>query len=41
MMWPMPPPVPILPMIARITSLAVTPGCSSPSTVIAIVFGRC
>ena len=26
MMWPMPPPVPILPMMARMTSLAVTPG---------------
>jgi hypothetical protein len=36
---PIPPPVPILPMIARMTSLAVTPSCKSPSTVIAIFFG--
>ena len=33
--WPMPPPVPISPMIARMTSLAVTPAGSSPSTLIA------
>ena len=39
--WPMPPPVPISPRIARITSLAVTPGCRSPSTVTDIHFGRC
>ena len=31
--WPVPPAVPILPIMARITSLAVTPGPSSPSTV--------
>ena len=40
MTWPMPPPVPISPMIARMTSLAVTPAGSSPSTVTAIHFGR-
>ena len=32
MTWPVPPPIPILAMTARMTSLAVTPGCSSPST---------
>ena len=32
MTWPVPPAVPIVPMIARTTSLAVTPGASSPST---------
>jgi hypothetical protein len=37
---PIPPPVPILPMMARMTSLAVTPSGNSPSTVIAIVCGR-
>ena len=31
--WPLPPAVPILPMIASTTSLAVTPGPSAPSTV--------
>ena len=36
----MPPPVPISPMIARMMSLAVTPGGTSPSTSIAIHFGR-
>ncbi len=30
--WPMPPETPILRMIARITSLAVTPSCSAPLT---------
>ena len=40
MTWPMPPPVPISPMTARITSLAVTPAGSSPSTSTAIHFGR-
>ena len=40
MMWPMPPPVPMAPMIASATSLAVTPGAKSPSTVTDIVFGR-
>ena len=39
MTWPMPPPVPISPMTARITSLAVTPAGSSPSTSTAIHFG--
>ncbi len=38
--WPTPPEVPIRAMIPRITSLAVTAGGSSPSTVIAIVRGR-
>jgi len=37
---PMPPPVPMRPMTARITSLAVTPAGSSPSTVTAMVPGR-
>ncbi len=32
MTWPVPPAVPILPMMARIRSLAVTPGGSAPST---------
>ena len=41
MTWPMPPPVPISPRIARITSFAVTPGCRSPSTVTDIHLGRC
>ena len=36
---PIPPPVPIVPMIASTTSLAVTPSGSSPSTVIAMVDG--
>ena len=40
MTWPMPPPVPMVPMMASATSLAVTPGASSPSTVTAIVLGR-
>ena len=40
MTWPMPPPVPILPMIARMMSFAVTPSGASPSTVIDIHFGR-
>ena len=40
MTWPMPPPVPMVPMMASTTSLAVTPGASSPSTVTAMVFGR-
>ena len=38
---PIPPPVPIVAMIARITSFAVTPAGSSPSTVTAMVPGRC
>ena len=37
---PMPPPVPMRPMMARITSLAVAPSGSSPVTVTAIVPGR-
>ena len=41
MIEPMPPPVPMRPMMARITSLAVAPSGSSPSTVTAIVPGRC
>ena len=40
MTWPMPPPVPMVPMIARATSFAVTPGARSPSTVTAMVLGR-
>ena len=36
-MWPWPPPVPILAMIARIKSFAVTPSCSSPVTSTAMV----
>ena len=40
--WPVPPAVPILPMIARITSFAVTPGGSTPSTRTSMFFaGRC
>ena len=41
--WPVPPPTPIWPIVARIRSLAVTPaGISSPSNVIRIDFGlRC
>jgi len=41
MIDPMPPPVPMRPMIARITSFAVAPGGSSPVTVTAMVPGRC
>ena len=37
---PMPPPVPMRPMTARITSLAVLPAGSTPSTVTAMVPGR-
>ena len=37
MTWPWAPFVPILAMIARMTSLAVVPGLSSPSTSMAIV----
>ncbi len=40
MMWPLPPPVPIRPMIASTRSLAVTPGGSSPSMSTAIDAGR-
>ncbi len=40
MTWPTPPATPILRMIARITSFAVTPSCSVPLTSTAIVFGR-
>ncbi len=40
MTWPMPPPVPMRPMTARMTSLAATPGGSSPSTSTAIHLGR-
>ena len=36
---PMPPPVPMRPMMARMTSLAVTPAGRSPSTVTAMVPG--
>ncbi len=38
---PIPPPVPIRPMTARMRSLAVTPAGRSPSTVTAMVPGRC
>ena len=38
---PIPPPVPIWAMIDRTTSFAVTPAGRSPSTVTAIVPGRC
>ena len=41
MTWPMPPPVPMAPMMVSTTSLAVTPGARSPSTVTAMVAGRC
>ncbi len=37
--YPCPPPVPILAITARMMSLAVTPGGSSPSTVTASVSG--
>ena len=37
MMCPWPPPVPIFAMMARIRSLAETPGCSSPLTSMAMV----
>ncbi len=37
MMCPWAPPVPIFAMMARMRSLAVTPGCSSPLTSIAMV----
>src|SRR5207245_1270201 len=37
---PMPPPVPMRPMTASTTSLAVTPSGNAPSTVTAIVPGR-
>ena len=40
MTWPMPPPVPMAPMMVRATSLALTPGANSPSTVTAMVAGR-
>ncbi len=40
MIEPMPPPVPMVPMMARMRSLAVTPAGRSPSTVMAIVPGR-
>ena len=40
MTWPVPPSTPISLMIARITSLAVTPLPSSPVTSTDIVFGR-
>jgi hypothetical protein len=39
-MEPMPPPVPMRPMMASTTSLAVVPAGSSPSTVTAMVPGR-
>ena len=38
---PMPPPVPMRPMIVRMTSFAVAPSGRSPLTVTAIVPGRC
>ena len=41
MMWPIPPPVPIMPMMARMMSLAVTPAGNSPSTLTAMVNGGC
>ena len=37
--WPIPPPVPSRPMMARMTSLAVTPAGRVPSTVTAMVIG--
>ena len=41
-MWPMPPPVPMRPRMARMMSLAVLPVGSSPSTVMASVLaGAC
>ncbi len=40
MTWPMPPPVPIRPMMPRMTSLATTPGGQRPSTRTAMVPGR-
>ena len=39
MTWPVPPAVPISPMMARMMSLAVTPGGSAPSTRDAHVLG--
>jgi hypothetical protein len=36
--WPVPPAVPILPMMARIRSFAVTPRGRSPSTVMRMFF---
>ena len=36
--WPVPPAVPMRPMIASTTSLAVTPGRSAPSTRTSIAF---
>ena len=38
--WPVPPAVPITPMMARIMSLAVTPGGRSPATVMRMLRGR-
>ena len=40
MTWPNPPPVPMRPMMASATSLAVTPAGRVPSTVTAMVAGR-
>ena len=37
--WPVPPETPIRPMMLKIRSLAVTPGCNLPSTLTAKVFG--
>ena len=40
--WPVPPAVPILPIIARIMSLAVTKEATLPETVMRMFFaGRC
>ena len=38
--WPVPPAVPISPMMARIMSLPVMPGCRSPATVMRMLRGR-
>ncbi len=40
MTWPVPPAVPIWPMIARITSLAVTPKGKAPATLTRMLSGR-
>ena len=41
MTWPVPPAALILAMIARMTSLACTPGAELPSTVMRMFFGLC
>ena len=40
MTWPMPPPVPMRPMMAKMMSLAVTPAGNVPSTETLIHLGR-